>query len=220
MIQQVSRVGLLVSLAVWSCPSVHGASVEVEFQLSTVNACGILGPDACHAAAVVSPAAGGTVIDGFVTTDADILGIRNWMVSPSQGVFNVAPPFGSDTAPPDPVLVALNRALEIDSWVTTPGETSAVVAGSLTPPPDWLSAMDGSFTAFSDETDDGPQDRFHFTRITFGPGFGGSMAGEIVVAGSAGPEFYPFSIVVPEPNAAMLLCVGVLVCAACQERRR
>ena len=33
MIRQVSRVCLLVALAVWSCAAVHGASVEIKFKV-------------------------------------------------------------------------------------------------------------------------------------------------------------------------------------------
>lgn len=208
---------LLSFISVASLLPAQGALVEVEFRTSTINACGTLNEeDACVIA--VTPVAYGTAIDGFVTTDADILGVRNWSLmfnlnSREVNPFNVAPPFGSNLSPPNPVFIDLNRALEVDSWMTTPGETSWVgLVGSTSPAPDWLSAMDGPFTAFGDESDDGPQDMFHFTRLTFQPGVEGTVSGEIVVAGATGPEYFPFSFTVPEPSAILLVCLGG-VCA-------
>ena len=43
--------------------------------------------------------ANATIMDGFATTDADILSIGKVLIESSEPLFNVDPPFGSDTGP-------------------------------------------------------------------------------------------------------------------------
>ena len=77
------------------------------------------------------------------------------------------------------------------------------------------------FHPFEDDSDDGPQNMFHFARITFQPGSGGSISRrDRCRRQNWSGKLFPFSIVVPEPSAVMLLSVGVLVCATYQERTR
>lgn len=200
-------------------PSVHAASVEIEFRTATAICGSIEHVDAC--AAIPRPTDGATVLDGFVTTDADILSLRNFEVTELPDgreirMYDVDPPFGSDTSPPDPAFVALNRALELDSWVTTPGDTEWVLPPGVDAGPWWSS---GGLFPFEDDSDDGPQDRFHFTRLTFMPASGGVFSGEIVVAGSTGPESFVFSLVVPEPTALMLVGLGLVGSTVFRSRR-
>lgn len=155
----------------------NAAMVDTSFTTSTP------GPEAVAAGAPD----GGIVMDFLATTDADILSIGNVLIDATNPVFNVAPPFGSDTAPPDPAFIALNRALEADSWITTPGDTSLLGPG--------LDATDGTST-FGDLTGDGAQTDFTFARLAFPAGTTGTFSGRVTVAGSGGPENFPFSFAI------------------------
>ena len=137
------------------------------------------------AAEAAGAPAGGTVYDFLATTDADILSVGEVLVTFTSGsMFNVDPPFGSNTAPPDPAFISLNAALEADSWITTPGSTSLLG-------PD-LTATDGTST-FGDLSDEGAQTDFTFARLGVTPGAEGTFSGRVTVAGSSGPENFPFS---------------------------
>ena len=142
-------------------------------------------PISAEAIADGAPACG-TTYDLFVTTDADILSIDQVLVS-SHGaeLFQVPPPFGSDTAASHPEFIALRPAAEFDSWITTPGMTIVLGPG--------LDATDGTST-FGDLSDDGPQDDFHFARLTFSQGGSFDFRGRVIVGGANGPEAFPFSI--------------------------
>ena len=179
----------------------QAASVSFDRAGSTVSV---------EAVAAGAPA-GGHVADFFVTTDADILSYRRVQLTQfpdgrPANLFDVAPPFGSNIAPPPSEYIALNRSLEFDSWVTTPGSTSWVVPPNIDVGPWYPGAV------YEDQTDDGPQNMFHFARLAFLPGNAGLFSGEIVVSGETGPESFPFSfpIGVPEPSGLALACLGVI----------
>ncbi|MEQ8835850.1 MAG: hypothetical protein RID07_03505 [Lacipirellulaceae bacterium] len=139
------------------------------------------------------------VRDFYLTSDADILRIDDARVL-SYGIFNVAPPLGSDIAPPNPVFFPVFKLLEIDSWITTPGST-AITSGRL---------GDDNVSWF-DVTDDGPQNDFHFARLTIGGGLGGAFVGVFRVAGPTGPEEIPFGFHFgPEPTSLILGAFGVI----------
>lgn len=164
---------------------VAAQAATVEFSVST-------SPVSAEAEAAGAPA-GGTIFDYFVTTDADILSVDQVLVDVSGGsFFQVPPPFGSDTVPPDPAFLALNRALEADSWITTPGSTNLLGPG--------LDMTDGTST-FGDLSNDGLQTDFHFARFGMPPDTTGTFSARVTVAGASGPESFPLSVdleVVPD----------------------
>ena len=201
MLREVA-VGCMLLICIVYCQRANAASAEIYFEISQTPA---------DSVAAGAPARA-TVLDGFVRTDADILSIGKVLIESPGPLFNVDPPFGSDTRAPDPFHVSreLLALLYVDSWITTPGDTWLLGPG--------LDETDGTST-WGDLSRDGAT-FYNFARLTFPPGAKGRFSGEISVAGPDGPESFPFSIVVPEPSAAMLLSVGVLVCATCQERGR
>lgn len=188
-----------VSLSMSSNQLSWGATVEFSFELSNPT------PEAV-AAGVPD---GANILDFFVTTDADILSIGEVQICADE-IFNVDPPFGSDSAPPDPLFIDFNRALEADSWITTPGNTSLLGPG--------LEETDGT-TTFGDLTNDGPQNRFNFARLTVTTLFQFGFTGQVTVAGSAGPESFRFRFptlgnvhpdCVPEPHSLALIVLSVV----------
>ena len=172
----------LISIAVLPATS---QAATVEFSVST-------SPVSAEAEAAGAPA-GGTIFDYFVTTDADILSVDQVLVDVSGGsFFQVPPPFGSDTVAPDAAFLALNRALEADSWITTPGLTNLLGPG--------LDMTNGTST-FGDLSNDGPQTDFHFARFGMPPDATGTFSARVTVAGASGPESFPLSFdleVVPD----------------------
>ena len=141
----------------------------------------------------------------FVSTDADLLSINQVLVTSIQSLFQVAPPFGSNTEPPDPLFVQLLRALALDSWITTPGDT--VLLGGDIP-------GDGTGT-WGDLSDDGSQSNFQFAQLSFPTGTTGRFTGRVSVAGSTGPENFPFDfLIVPEPATSGLAAMTLLALAA------
>ena len=153
-------------------------------------------------AAIDAGAPEGRIFDYFVTTDADILSIGQVEVvlGGTGELFQVAPPFGSNTTPPPQAFIDLNPALLADSWVTTPGATSLL--GTDLP-------GDSSTTTFGDLSNDGPQTDFHYMRLTFPTGTFGFASGVVTIAGSTGPESYPIPICFPEPSSLLLVCLGL-----------
>ncbi len=141
----------------------------------------------------------------FATTDGDILSVNNVQITLDSGVqlYNVAPPFGSNVEPPDPLFIQINRTLEADSWITTPGATSLLG-------PDFPG--DGTST-WGDLTDDGPQTNFHFANLTLPPGTLGRFNFRISIADPSAADGVfsrSFQITVPEPAAGALAVVGLI----------
>ena len=119
-------------------------------------------------------------------------------------LFNVDPPFGSNTTPPDPLFLELNPALEADSWVTTPGMTNLL--GADLP-------GDGG-TTFGDLSNDGPQEMFHFMRLGVPTGTFAWVSGVVTIAGDSGPESFDFRYAqcIPEPSSIVLLSIASGLC--------
>lgn len=151
----------------------------------------------------------GNINDLFVTTDADILSIGNVRLELNGDAFQVPPPFGSNDSAPDPAFIAFNQALRADSWITTPGDTSRLG-------PDF-GGLDGG-TTFGDLSNDGPQNMFQFARFGTPLGVVGTFSGRVTVAGSAGPESFDFSFVIPEPATMMLAGLGMIGLVAARRR--
>jgi hypothetical protein len=148
-----------------------------------------------------------------VTTDADILSVNQVVANLTGGsLFQVAPPFGSDNEPPDPAFLALNPALEADSWISTPGATSKLGGGTGFP-------GDGTGT-WGDLTNDGAQTNFKFATLSLSSQFQGTFIGRISVAGAEGPEVFSFElpINVPEPGTAGLAGLGLLALGVIRRR--
>ncbi|QEG36779.1 hypothetical protein [Bythopirellula goksoeyrii] len=175
---------------VWSCYSSRPVTAE-------------------EAGAMVDPApAGGTVFEFFVTTDFDIVGIHNVIVSPAERLFQA--PMSSDVSPPNEVLTPFFPSITADSWITTPGDTVPIGADDyhapfLTPNSAWF-----------DLDNNGAQSNFKFAQLTFGPQDSLSWRFSFSVGLQDGSRFesYPFDFICPEPSALALagMCmIGLIV---------
>jgi hypothetical protein len=147
-----------------------------------------------------------------VTTDADILRVGDVHFINLAGLYNHA--FGQDTAPPLPVFVALFPQLAADTWITTPGATA--IAGNSANP------FGTDNNSWFDTSNDGPVTEFLFARLTVNTMPVGYFRGVVSVAGTEGPEAFPFNfqINVPEPGALALGIVAVGASVATLRRRR
>jgi hypothetical protein len=195
--------GLAVALVGLFAAGVNAATVSTSWSV---------GPPSAAAQAAGVPANMGINVYK-VTTDADILSVNQVVANLNGGtLFQVAPPFGSDTEAPDPAFLALNRALEADSWITTPGATSRLGGGSGFP-------GDGTGT-WGDLTNDGPQNNFTFATLSMPQTFQGTFVGRISVAGATGPEVFEFTlpINIPEPGTAGLAGFGLLALGVIRRR--
>jgi hypothetical protein len=182
-----------------------------EGRAATVSVRQSFSPPSPEAIAAGVPADMG-IHDLYLTSDADVLAIDRVTVMPLSGsLFQVPPPFGADNEPPAPAFIALNRALEADSWMSTPGATTLL--GPTLP-------GDGQFTTFGDLTNDGPQADFHFARLTF-PGAFYGLRFRIQLAGATGPELFDFDLSwYPEPNSLVMAAVALVGLTAGDRRRR
>jgi hypothetical protein len=134
-----------------------------EAQAATVtfhhNVLGSKGPSARRETSAAERGGGapeGNVVSFNVTTDADILSIGFVKVESSVGAYQNS--LGGDAEPPLDAIIAAFPAAGADSWITTPGTTSAL--GTLWP-------GDGTdASTWGDTNDNGPQQNFKFAQIT------------------------------------------------------
>jgi hypothetical protein len=193
--------GFVAAVAFGAAATVNAATATITQQGPITNP----GPEAVAAGAP----AGGQVHKFVVTSDADILSVNQVLIT-GPALFQVAPPFGSNTEPPDPAFVGLNRALEADSWISTPGATSRLG-------PDMPG--DGTST-WGDLTNDGAQGNFLFATLTIPPQTFGRFQGRISLAGAEGPEVFPFDfpLGIPEPGTFAMAGMGLIGFIAMRRR--
>ena len=146
---------------------------------------------------------GALIHDHFVTTDADILSVGQVIVERAE-LYRAPNPWGTEADPPPACFLIFDCNPEwfADAFITTPGDTSR-----LGPP------LPGDGTsAYGDLSNDGAQNNFLFARLTTLPGKKGDFSGRVTLAGSAGPESFPFSfpIGVPEPSGLALMGFGLV----------
>ncbi|MEQ8618926.1 MAG: PEP-CTERM sorting domain-containing protein [Lacipirellulaceae bacterium] len=180
----------------------HANAAEVSFSLQSRQ----VTPE--EVADTNGPPDGHLVHDFFLTTNADILRIGDVFIEGS-GLYNNS--IGSNTAPPNPAFITVFPSLAADSWITTPGLVTATAGGDLGEPN----------VSWFDVTDDGPQQNFHFARLTVaGPCPTFVFRGVVSVSAANGPEIVPFSIIVfcPEPTSMALLGLGMLATLGVRRR--
>lgn len=150
------------------------------------------------------------VYEFVVTSDADILRVGEVFIETGgAGLYNN--PTGSNSAPPNPAFVAVFPSLGADSWITTPGNATSTAGGDL---------GDDNVSWF-DTSSDGPVSDFVFARLTTTADVG-TFRGVVSVAGSAGPEVFPFNLSfgIPEPTSMVLLGIGAMGLAFAGRRRQ
>ncbi|MEM6257977.1 MAG: PEP-CTERM sorting domain-containing protein [Planctomycetota bacterium] len=153
---------------------------------------------------------GGTVIQFFLDSTADILSVNDVSFVLTEGAF-YQDGLGADDEAPNPTFVAAFPALGVDSFINTPGGTS-ILPGFVTT----TSEFSGTW---GDLTDDGAQAGFLFAQFTTTADAVGTYSFDIAFAGAQGPEEQSFSgaIPIPEPSSLALISLGGLLIA---RRRR
>ncbi|MEM6505636.1 MAG: PEP-CTERM sorting domain-containing protein [Planctomycetota bacterium] len=149
---------------------------------------------------------GGTVIQFFLDSTADILSVNDVSFVLTEGAFYQSN-FGEDDAAPNPGFIGTFPALGADTFITTPGGTS-ILPGFVTT----TSEFSGTW---GDLTDDGAQDGFLFAQFTTTADAVGTYSFDIAFAGAQGPEEQSFSgaIPIPEPSSLALISLGGLLIA-------
>lgn len=152
--------------------------------------------------------AGGSVTQFFATTDADILALNFVRVETDAPLYQN--PFGTPGSAPNALLVPTFPALAVDSFITTPGDTS-VLGGGL--------PADGDDT-FGDTSDDGPQNAFLIAQFTLPQGARGTFSGQLDIVGSTGvfSQEFALPIAIPEPATLGLLSLALVGVVASRRR--
>jgi len=132
---------------------------------------------------------GGLVHDFFINADTDILSFNQ--IEVDVPLFQAA--LGSDSFAPSAVLAGISPGITADSFLTTPGSTTMLGGGF----------GQGGDRLWGDLSDDGPQQGFHFARLTVGQT--GSFTGRVAVRSPDAPVYLPFSFTLPGNMADMAL---------------
>jgi len=129
---------------------------------------------------IAGGAPAGYVHDFFFTSDSDLLSFSQ--VNVDVPIFQDA--FGRDSAASDPLFASLSAGVTADSFITTPGTTLVLGGG-----------FGGEDGLWGDLSNDGPQQDFHFARLTVSQT--GSFSGAVALSTNAGPISLPFSFALP-----------------------
>jgi hypothetical protein len=124
---------------------------------------------------------GGIVHDFFVSSGSDLLSVNR--VNIDVPLFQHE--LGSDSAAPLGPLLATAPALSADSFIALPGST-LVLGGGF---------GGGAENTWGDLSNDGPQENFHFARLTVNET--GRFAGQLSLRGYDNVVHLPFDFVLP-----------------------
>lgn len=165
----LARVASLAAVA-WPV-SAMAATVTLSRQVRPVTAEEILG----------GALPGGFVHDFFVSSGSDLLSVNR--VAIDVPLFQHE--LGSDSAAPAAPLAAMAPALSADSFIALPGSTLMLGGGF----------GGGAENLWGDLSDDGPQENFHFARLTVNET--GRFAGQLSLRGYDSVVNLPFDFALP-----------------------
>lgn len=139
---------------------------------------------------ITAGAPAGTVFELSITTGSDILLVAAENIT--TPIFNHTS--GMDTRP----SFSADAALDVDSWISTPGDTAIAGAGFET---EFVVNDSGEITidtGWFDISPDGPQTDFQFAQLTIPENESGVFEGYVALKGNQMPIHEPYQLTVGE----------------------